>query len=268
MSTRLSVLTLLILLAPLRSFAVDVIAHRGYSCLSDENSFASIERAWLAGADGVELDVRVSSDGVAYLFHDDELNSREVNDLTYSEVLALSKSTIPTLQNALAGSAGPGYFVLDLKVDRTSDLAPVIAAVRESGLSEDRVSFQSKHLDVLAALGKGFPMAKLTYLSHLKWRIPYILKPSVNAIVRRLENSGIDRISIKGRSFIDREFVAKLKTGGREVHVWTINDPDRVAFYRDVGVDGVITDNVASATSLVHPAAPGKYNCSESAQKL
>ena len=50
-----------------------IIAHRGASKHAPENTFAAFRRAIDAGADGIELDVRLAKDGVAVVFHDSSL---------------------------------------------------------------------------------------------------------------------------------------------------------------------------------------------------
>src|SRR5580765_2802827 len=47
-----------------------VFAHRGGSRLAPENTIAAFDRGMAAGADGLELDVRLSRDGVAVVHHD------------------------------------------------------------------------------------------------------------------------------------------------------------------------------------------------------
>jgi glycerophosphoryl diester phosphodiesterase len=47
-----------------------IIAHRGSSAAAPENTLASFDRAFADGADGIELDVRLASDGVPVVIHD------------------------------------------------------------------------------------------------------------------------------------------------------------------------------------------------------
>ena len=47
-----------------------IIGHRGASAHAPENTHAAFERAFADGADGIEFDVRLASDGVPYVFHD------------------------------------------------------------------------------------------------------------------------------------------------------------------------------------------------------
>jgi glycerophosphoryl diester phosphodiesterase len=55
-----------------------VIAHRGARSLAPENTLAAAMAAWRLGADGWELDVRMTKDGELILMHDETL-SRTTN---------------------------------------------------------------------------------------------------------------------------------------------------------------------------------------------
>jgi glycerophosphoryl diester phosphodiesterase len=233
-----------LLLATHQAYAIDVIAHRGYACSEDENSIQSVQRAWWAGADGVEVDVRVSSDGVVYLFHDDEISNTQIAGLSYSEIVSLNNKPISTLFEVLDATNGEGYFVLDLKTNEIAEVDEIIDVVRASHITAQSVSFQSGSLDSLNHIRHRMPSARLTFLSHLKWKIPYIVHPSAKQLVNTLDGRDIDRVSIKGRSFVDKGFIDIIRATGREVHVWTINDRVRAAHYQRLGVDGLITDRV------------------------
>jgi glycerophosphoryl diester phosphodiesterase len=46
------------------------------------------------------------------------------------------------------------------------------------------------------------------------------------------------------RRVVDRRFVAYMHRWGRQVHVWTVNDPVEMASLLDLGVDGIMTDRL------------------------
>ncbi len=260
--TRLAV-CLLTLSATNVVFAVDVIAHRGYGCHADENSITSIHRAWRANADAIELDVRVSRDGIAYLFHDDEIGAQNVDVLTLAQVRALSDQQIATLASAIERSPATAVFVFDLKTTDTTDLPVVFNAIDQTGLKQTSFSVQSESLEVLNAVRAHYPEVKLAYLSKLRWRVPYLVRPSAVKLAQELNETSVDRVSIKGRSFINAAFVDLLKTNGREVHVWTINDPARALHYRNLGVDGIITDNVAGVATAMGRQSALHLDCDD-----
>jgi hypothetical protein len=72
-----------------------IMVHRGARSVAPENTLAAYAGAMDLGADGVEIDIRRSKDGVLYLFHDDTLErmtngSGRVRDLTYYQLLTLT----------------------------------------------------------------------------------------------------------------------------------------------------------------------------------
>jgi len=80
---------------------VTIIAHRGFARLFPENTLPAFQGAYDLGADGVELDVQLSSDGVPVVIHDLSL--------------AYKNTKIPTLKQALSASKSRGFVLIDLK---------------------------------------------------------------------------------------------------------------------------------------------------------
>lgn len=81
-----------------------VIAHRGASSTEVENSLAAFRAAAPAGADGVELDVHASTDGVLFVHHDDRVNGARITRSTAEQIAALrlpNGEPVPTLDQAL-----------------------------------------------------------------------------------------------------------------------------------------------------------------------
>lgn len=241
--------------------AIDIIAHRGYACDTPENSAESVERAWRAGADGVEVDVRVSGDGVPFLFHDAQIGKSEINDLPIARITTLYAAPITTLAELVNDVRSDGYYVFDLKTDDPEKLDAILDVVQGSRLNSGAMTFQSRSLKALDRIHRRLPGAGLTFLSDLKWRIPWLLHPSAKQLTAMLRDSRVDRVSIKGRSFVNKSFIDTIKATGREVHVWTINDPRRAIHYRQLGVDGLITDRVEDLIEEAGTTSVGVTPC-------
>lgn len=107
-----------------------IIAHRGASAVAPENTMAAFERAFRDRADGIELDVRLSADGVPVVFHDQHLSriagaAGNVHALTLSELRqysvgawfspAFASERIPTLAQALDLARGRGIVNVEIK---------------------------------------------------------------------------------------------------------------------------------------------------------
>ncbi|HXG68032.1 MAG TPA: glycerophosphodiester phosphodiesterase family protein [Blastocatellia bacterium] len=97
-----------------------VIAHRGASGLAPENTLAAFRLAIALGADGVEMDVQMTADGVPVVIHDKRLNR------TTDGSGVVSLHTLDHLQNLDAGS----WFLRRLAVrPRVREMVEIVAAL-------------------------------------------------------------------------------------------------------------------------------------------
>src|SRR4029079_15621295 len=83
-----------------------VLGHRGASAVAPENTVAAFTRARELGADGVELDVRRTADGVLVVHHDPEVPGIGLIASTSSTDLRAARPEIPTLAAALTACRG------------------------------------------------------------------------------------------------------------------------------------------------------------------
>jgi len=115
--------------------ALRAVAHRGDPYLRRENTLPSLVSAARAGADAVEMDVRLTSDGVPVLLHDPTLKrlwgqSAAVADLSLADLLRLTDGGVPTLDEALGALTGTRA-LLDLALPGCADA--VLDRVRSGG---------------------------------------------------------------------------------------------------------------------------------------
>lgn len=57
--------------------------------------------------------------------------------------------------------------------------------------------------------------------------------------------------SQNGVRVVDRRFVREAHARGLQVHVWTVNEPDRMAALLDLGVDGIMTDHIETLRTVL-----------------
>ncbi|WP_159978904.1 MULTISPECIES: glycerophosphodiester phosphodiesterase family protein [unclassified Novosphingobium] len=120
---------------------VMIASHRGGHLKVPENSLAAIDEAVAAGADFVEIDVQVSSDGVPFIMHDHTVD-RTTNgtgkgeDLTYAQLRSLrlkgADTPPPTLLEMLMHTCGRVLVDIDMKTDH---IAPVLAVIQGLGMA-------------------------------------------------------------------------------------------------------------------------------------
>ena len=86
-----------------------VIAHRGASGVVYENSLAAFKKAGELGADGIELDIHATTDGVLIVHHDPAIGATVIASSTAADIAKLTLPNgepVPTLAQAF-GAAGP-----------------------------------------------------------------------------------------------------------------------------------------------------------------
>lgn len=115
-----------------------IIVHRGAWHLEPENTLEAYAAAMDLGADGIEIDIRRTVDGVLYLFHDDSLErltngTGKVGNLTYYELLRITPKDI---YGHATGDTRPPTLaaVLTLARDRAALLH---LDIKEPGLQAD-----------------------------------------------------------------------------------------------------------------------------------
>lgn len=225
-------------------FGADCIAHRGFADRFPENTLGAIADSWNYGADAVEVDVHVLADSELVLFHDREVRGRQLKALTYSELQGLvSGYHVPTLDEAFLAVPADKSIVLDIKSDADDILHPLVTLL-QARFPSCGVVMQSSDLLLLIELKAQLSGdVSYQYLTKLNYRGAFLEPPTSAELIDQLKAAGISGISVKGRRFIDAEFVKAFEREGIRFYVWTINDPKRIRHYAALGVDGVITDN-------------------------
>ncbi|WP_298806607.1 glycerophosphodiester phosphodiesterase family protein [uncultured Lentibacter sp.] len=223
-----------------QSFLQAPIAHRGLHNLSQgipENSLAAFDAA-IARGYGIELDLQLSRDGVAMVFHDYGLErlTGEKGPIAQQSAAALGKITltggtegIPTLAETLAYVAGRAPLLIELK-DQDGALGPNIGPLEEAtvkaltGYAGD-VALMSFNPHSVAALARLAPdhARGLTTCDYRPEDWPTIPK------TRLAELRPIPDFIRTGASFISHQAsdltrapVTALKAQGVPVLCWTI----------------------------------------------
>src|SRR5206468_7801437 len=118
-----------------------VFAHRGGSALAPENTIEAFDNGLRLGADGIELDVRLSADGVVVVHHDRTLErTTPLAGLVASRTSGeLSAAGVPTLAEVLARYPR-ARAIVELKVNHVELATAAVGVVQQAG-ALDRVCF-------------------------------------------------------------------------------------------------------------------------------
>ena len=234
--------------------AADCIAHRGDSIRRPDNSIAAIRSAWKAGADVVEVDVRMLKDGTLVLFHDADHVKESIKQFDHAAFnKRIGGKGVPTLKQGLMEVAAGKVLLLDLKEHSPEFLDRVLDEVAASTISGTRVELQATSFKGLKYLREkapeGTPLYYVTSLkSGGKWT-------EAEALAKQLADMKLQGVTAKGRQMVDAEYVMAFRKRGLRYFVWTINDPARMKHYVELGVDGVITDDPVAFRKVV-PTKP------------
>ena len=213
-----------------------VLAHRGASAVCRENTLEAFRRARALGADGVELDVRRTADGVLVVHHDATLADGRA--LAAVPAAALPEE-VPTLEAALETCAG---MVVDVEIknlptepgfDPTEATAADVAAlVTGCGLRQQVVvaSFTMATIDAARAADPEVATGWLTLAA-------YNQREALALVVERGHTALQPR-----HEAVTPELVDAAHGLGVAVHAWTVDDPERVVWLASAGVDAVITN--------------------------
>jgi glycerophosphoryl diester phosphodiesterase len=219
-----------------------ILGHRGSPRRAPENTIAAFEAALEAGADGVELDCRMTKDGVLVVRHDDELDAGgEVSGLAFERVHALAPD-LPTLAAALDAVAA-ALCVVELKsfLGRNDELAERVAGTLASRVGRQRLVVSSFDASLLRAfkrrLGPGIPTALLFAFAVSESDVRWALDEAAGAghaeihAERHLVLGDLGGVLMDGANAL-----------GLEVVGWTVNRPAEAREMAARGVAGVITD--------------------------
>ncbi|KPK07382.1 MAG: hypothetical protein AMJ64_06720 [Betaproteobacteria bacterium SG8_39] len=242
---------------------VQVIAHRGGSRLRPENTLLAFEHAVGLGADMLEMDARATADGVLVALHDATVDRTTdgqgpVNGLTLSALQTLDagyrwsadagRSTpfrgrgvrVPTLAEVFARFPRT-RMVIEIKPPDAALAAALCALIRRAGMTR-HVLVASMHDGVLDAFRETCPEvgtsmgpgeARLFYFASLVY-LGGAISPTAQALQMPY--------GFGERVLATAQLAAAARARNLKLHVWTVNDEDRMRRLLAIGVDGIMTD--------------------------
>jgi glycerophosphoryl diester phosphodiesterase len=234
------------------SRTVKITAHRGASKAAPENTIAALRRAVRAGADYAEIDVQRTSDGVVVLLHDTDLrrvagSNANIWDLTLDQVRQLDVGSwfspefagerIPTLSEAIAAVGGEMRLNIELKVNgHDKGLAAGVAQVLAEADCDKDCVVSSLDYNVIREIAEHSPDLRRGLI--------------VTASLGDISRLKVDFLAVNaGR--VTRDLIDRARNAGMEVHVWTVNDPDRMLTMIHMGVDNILTSKPDALSELL-----------------
>jgi len=236
-----------------------IIAHRGASGLAPENTLSAFEKAIEIGVDRIEMDLRLTIDGEVVVLHDKtimrttngwgsvrklslkrlkrysagswfhhEFSAEKVP--TFREVLELVKGRTTLLLEIKDGSPyhhGIERHIIDLINEYKAHDWCIVQSFNDGVLKNFR-ELPNLHSDVQKLFEAFIPVAPFYGGSRFSYK--------------RIERYDFAKeININYR-YVNPRVVRKVHQMGKKVNVWTVNEPQNLKKYVEMGVDGIITD--------------------------
>ncbi|HET6794273.1 MAG TPA: glycerophosphodiester phosphodiesterase [Acidimicrobiales bacterium] len=222
-----------------------VLGHRGASADRPENTIEAFAEARSQGADGVELDVRRSADGALVVHHDAVLAGGEP---VYEVAVDRLPPSMPLLGAALDVLAD---MAVNIEVKNLPD---------EPGHDPDQLTARRVGALVVergltgAVIVSSFALAAVDAVRSVEPSVATGLLTTATADQTR----ALEVASARGHRFlhphhlaVSTELVRRCHDAGLDVVTWTVDDPDRVRWLAEAGVDGLITNRPAVALAAL-----------------
>jgi glycerophosphoryl diester phosphodiesterase len=206
---------------------LELIAHRGMPRLARENSLRAFELALEAGADGIELDVHVAADAVVVVHHDSRLGDNGPW-LAELEARELARYGVPTLDEVCEHVGTRAVLYVEAKARASA--ASIIECLTAQNVRAAVHSFDPGVIEATRAIAPALPVGLLVSQS-----------PADAAGVVR-EHALRDLWP--SRDVIDVRLVDSAHSVGARVIAWTVNDANEARRLREIGVDGLCSDDI------------------------
>jgi len=229
-----------------------IIAHRTAPAFAPENSLEGMRIAFEQGADGVEIDLRMTLDQRPYLMHDNSMARTtgwplpiELTPAFWARRRSVEHTAqaVPSLKQALDALPGDRLIAVDVKTPWA--ILPLASAVRKRRIAGRTLVWCSSALVVQYAV-----------LRNLGWEIAHYKdfedSRSNRVFVENAERIGAQAVSLDWRA-IDGELVAFAHERSLSVYSWH-KDYELAATKLTAGLDGIITDYPARTREAVTAA--------------
>lgn len=212
-------------------------AHRGLSHEYAENTIAAFQAAIDAGFHCLEMDLRLTHDGVVVVMHDAGIDrttdgNGRVKDFDWKHLAAYktAEGPIPRLTDVMEALKPTGVH-WNLEVKAAEAVEPTIQLVEDHGLED--------HALVSSMSPRSLQRAKARHPDVPRGLI--VLGPPDDEDLAEARKAGCTWVNLD-HDFVAPPLVEHIRGEGFKIGVWTVNNVERAKELQTMGVDCVITD--------------------------
>ena len=232
---------------------MQIFAHRGFSLQYPENTMTAFRKALEAGADGIEMDARLTQDGQIVIMHDPTIDRTtngkgKVRDMLLQEILGLDagikkgvvfeNERVPMLEQVFAELGGKLLLNIELCNYDEGD---------NRQLANQTVELIEKYKLVDSVIISSFRFNNLVYVKDKNPSISCGLLAKqglMGLFARNLLNHSVSVDALHPYyTDVNSGLIRKEQQCGRKVRAWTVNDPQDIRQLYELGVDAIFTDD-------------------------
>lgn len=236
-----------------------IIAHRGESHDAPENTLVAIRLAWERKVPAVEIDVRLSRDGIPVVIHNattKELTGRNlrVNRHTFEDLRTLDFGShkgpgfkgekMPSFQEVLATIPDGGRLVIEIK-DGLETIDPLRRVLDQAGCSPHSCLLIGFDPEVITAAKKAMPEIEAGWIIDIRKHRRSNPEEQASELARQAQSMKVEIINLGVGHTTDLRIFPSLQSLGLKAFAWTVNDLALARSLVATGVDGITSDRAA-----------------------
>ena len=244
-----------------------IIAHRGASESAPENTMSAFRRAWEEGADGIEGDFFLSSDGEVVCIHNKETKKTssanlDVKKSTLKQLRALDYGSwkgpkfkgekIPTLEEILDEVPSGKWFFLEIK-DSPKIIAPIAKILAKKRPDKNKLVLISFDKNVIKACREKLPDYRACLLSSLN---KFTKKGRQKKYLAEIKSCGSQGLAYKESPLIPKKWLAEARGENGILATWTVNQLAPALRATGLGVEFLITNRPAGLRAELEANMP------------
>ncbi|MEY2769553.1 MAG: hypothetical protein RL359_1189 [Actinomycetota bacterium] len=229
-----------------------IYAHRGASHDFPEMTMIAYENAVKQGADGFECDLRLTKDGVAVLWHDADLKRRAnhaavVHESTYSQLISIYPQLVTLDQFIDFGITEKKSLLLETKHPVPSRTEIENQVVKK--LHEESKRIEKAGIDITVMSFSWFAVERVKQLDR-SIALTYLIRettPRLSVKYTSAHSIGPGIAQLRKKPALAQQ----IKSAGKKLNVWTVDEPSDIILCRHLGVDNLITNRPAFAREVL-----------------
>lgn len=221
-----------------------------------ENTLPAFELAWKEGADGIECDVRLTSDGQVICLHDagtervagrklvveaETFEVLQALDVGAKKGAAFAGTRIPLLSEVMAKVPPGKKLLIEIKAGEAI-VAPLLDVIDAASVELRQIALIAFDQVMVRALKAKRPELKVYWLIDVKSNWLGRSKLKLADVLDTLVELNADGLGLRGHSGITREMVKAILEADVDLNIWTVNNAIDARRYASFGVTSISTD--------------------------